>query len=82
MIHPRRDPPERGTGDNGGGSGGGGIVLGLPPALGGLLADLPRQGASWTKDRRDKFIAAFGVLVDYCFPIAAAEPEANTADDQ
>lgn len=42
---------------------------GMPPALAGLLASLPKDGDGWTQERRDKFVATFGAVVDFCFPI-------------
>lgn len=44
----------------------------LPPALAGLLASLPAGDTGWTQDKRDKFMSAFGVLLDFCVPIVAA----------
>lgn len=44
---------------------------GLPPALAGLLASLPPDGR-WTKAQRDKFMAAFPVMLDYSFTIVEA----------
>lgn len=49
---------------------------GLPPALTGLLTSLPEQGQGWTQERRDGFIAAFGSVVDYLYPII--EPNIDT----
>lgn len=43
----------------------------LPAALSGLLASLPADGVSWTQERRDKFMNAFSVILDYCYPIVA-----------
>ncbi|MBA3678375.1 MAG: DUF5343 domain-containing protein [Sphingosinicella sp.] len=68
-----------------GGSGGAGEqkhdsvkIGGVPPALAGLLASLPSQGAGWPKDQRDKFYATFGAVLDFCFPIMEARtPKEN-----
>jgi Family of unknown function (DUF5343) len=46
-----------------------GLPTGLPPALSGLLQSLPSDGAGWTKDKRDKFLNAFGTVLDLCFPV-------------
>jgi len=57
--------------------------LGLPPALAGLLQSLPSE-AGWTQAQRDKFFNAFGVMLDFCFPIVEAKPtspETVTAAD-
>lgn len=43
----------------------------FPPALSGLLASLPADGSGWTKESRDKFMAAFSVILDFCYPIEA-----------
>jgi hypothetical protein len=43
--------------------------LGLPPALAGLLSSLPQDGQAWTKANRDKFVATFAAVLDFCFPI-------------
>lgn len=48
---------------------------GLPAALSGLMASLPSDGQSWTQARRDKFMTAFPVILDYCFPIEAEPSE-------
>jgi hypothetical protein len=42
---------------------------GLPPALSGLLLSLPANGESWTKAERDRFVATFGAVLDFCFPV-------------
>lgn len=44
-------------------------MLGLPPALAGLLQSLPANGQSWTQDARDKFYKTFGAVLDFCFTI-------------
>jgi hypothetical protein len=41
----------------------------LPPALAGLLQSLPSTSEGWTKDRRGKFLNAFGTVLDLCFPV-------------
>lgn len=56
---------------------------GLPPALAGLLASLPKNGEGWTQERRDKFVTTFGAVVDFCFPIMEQLPAPmETAADQ
>jgi hypothetical protein len=54
----------------------------LPPALAGLLASLPADGEGWTRARRDKFVDTFGAVIDFCFPIVAAENENNRRTDE
>lgn len=75
-------------GGAGAGSGGSGIqspIVGLPPALSGLLQSLPANGKSWTQAQRDKFYKTFGAVLDFCIPIGEPEPEPapdnETADD-
>jgi hypothetical protein len=68
---PRATTPKRTTG--GGRGGGGGATTftpaagSLPPALSGLLAQIPAEG--WTQDRRDAFVATFEAVLDFCIPI-------------
>jgi len=45
------------------------LQAGLPPALAGLMASLPRAGDGWTQETRDKFVKLFGITLDFCFPI-------------
>jgi hypothetical protein len=40
-----------------------------PPALVGLLHMLPKNGASWTPERRNEFLTAFELVLDYSVPI-------------
>jgi hypothetical protein len=50
----------------------------FPPELTGLLNSLPPRAEGWTKDRRDKFLEAFGVVLDFVIPVREAhefEPE-------
>ena len=56
----------------------------FPPALAGLLSTLPTSNAGWTKDQRDRFIATFGAVLDYSFPLVAVAPasEAGDGDDK
>lgn len=58
------------------------IQHGLPPAIGGLLASLPKDGEGWTQSRRDKFMATFGAVIDFCFLTQSAEAATNTGTDQ
>jgi len=43
----------------------------LPAPMGGLLTKLPSEGNGWTRQERDKFMTAFGAVLDVCFPILA-----------
>lgn len=42
---------------------------GVPAAILGLLEDLPTDGKGWTAERRDDFLAAFGGVVKFLFPV-------------
>jgi hypothetical protein len=44
-------------------------VGGLPPAIIGLIGQLPSNGTSWTADRRDTFLKVLRVTLDYVYPI-------------
>lgn len=55
---------------------------GIPAALSGLLLDIPDPATGWTQDKRDKFMSAFGVLLDYSIPIVATPAPTITATDQ
>lgn len=41
----------------------------LPPPIAGLLASLPRSGESWTKVDRNRFVATFSAVLDFCYPV-------------
>src|SRR5205823_2196830 len=56
-------------------------VPGLPQSLAGLLTSLPSEGAGWTAERRQKFMAAFGTVLDLCFPIVE-EGEVSEAGEK
>ncbi len=50
----------------------------VPPALAGLLSSLPPTGKGWTQEARDKFMATFGTVLDFCFPVI----EHDEAEDE
>lgn len=50
---------------------------GIPAPLAGLLTRLPPDGRGWTKADREKFLATFGALLDFCYPIL----EKNRVED-
>ena len=54
-------------------------MQGLPPALAGLLADLPQNGSGWTAEKREGFKATFSVVLDYCFPIIKNDKQQTEA---
>jgi len=68
---PSSPPPPRYPG---GGETGQVHIVGLPPALSGLLQSLPASGQGWTQERRNAFVATFEAVIDFCFPIRAEEP--------
>jgi hypothetical protein len=47
----------------------------IPAPLAGLLAKLPPEGHGWTKESRQKFLATFETVLDFCFPVVKATPE-------
>lgn len=47
----------------------------IPSALAGLLASLPDEGKPWPKERRDRFVATFESVLDFCFPIGEPPDE-------
>ncbi|RTL74115.1 MAG: hypothetical protein EKK36_11455 [Bradyrhizobiaceae bacterium] len=57
-------------------------AMGLPAALTGLLASLPRDGGGWTQDKREKFMTTFGAVLDFCYPIVESEPAIQEAEEQ
>jgi Family of unknown function (DUF5343) len=70
MDAPRRTglsigPSARARDDSGGG---------VSQALLGLIASLPSSGTSWTKHQREKFMTAFGHVLDYTIPVADDTP--------
>lgn len=46
----------------------------LPPALVGLLEEIPRGGQGWTSQRRDEFLAAFRAVLDFSVPVVEQLP--------
>ncbi len=54
------------------------MAAGIPDPITGMLSSLPPQGRGWTQVERDKFMGAFGVVLDFCFPITENNaPRAN-----
>ncbi len=47
----------------------------VPPALAGILSGLPLEGESWTKARRDEFVAMFETVLDFCVPVVTDQPD-------
>ncbi|MDP3853125.1 DUF5343 domain-containing protein [Phenylobacterium sp.] len=54
---------------------------GLHPALGGLLSSLPTSGRGWTQEDRDRFLAAFSVVLDFAYPPGVSQ-SSNDAEDE
>jgi len=54
----------------------------IPAPLAGLLATLPSADTGWTAAKRERFIAAFKGVLDFCVPITDAdEPDESPEDD-
>jgi hypothetical protein len=53
----------------------------LPPGLVGLLRQIPRDGASWTADKREGFLNAFTAVLDYSVPIGDPDPPLPIDDE-
>jgi Family of unknown function (DUF5343) len=53
---------------------------GLPAPIAGLLSGLPANGAGWTAERRDQFLATFKAVIDFCFPIVENDVERDSED--
>lgn len=45
------------------------MATGLPPALSGLLEDLPTPPDGWTATERDKFLTTFKTILEYYIPV-------------
>ena len=58
------------------------IPSGMPPALAGLMANLPMESGGWTSEERERFMSTFGAVLDFCFPITVKSGPTNTATDQ
>jgi len=54
---------------------------GVPHAIQGLVASLPREGQSWTKEKRTQFITTLGAVLDFVYPISESET-ANSRDGE
>jgi hypothetical protein len=84
----RRPPPKTSVKFTGGGaprshSTGVGGGANYPAAIAGLLQSLPAEGDGWTKAKRDSFLTAFGVVLDFCFQqVSEAEATADAIIDE
>jgi hypothetical protein len=58
------------------------FFTGMPPALDGLLKSLPLDGKGWTQEQRDKFVATFPVIVDFCFPVVSASAPVENQEEE
>lgn len=54
----------------------------IPSGLVAILAMLPKNGAGWTRARRDQFIQLFGNALDFAIPVRDKEPAGPTDSDQ
>jgi hypothetical protein len=61
--------PGRGTRSNGSADSQGVGMKGVPAPLAGLFAALPSAEAGWNTASRDKFLATFETVLDFCIPI-------------
>jgi len=52
----------------------------VPPALVGLLRQLPAAGSGWSKKRRDSFMGLFGATLDYVYDLEDDEAESTAID--
>jgi hypothetical protein len=41
----------------------------VPPAVAGLLATLPRSGATWNQAQQERFLAAFKAVIELLYPV-------------
>jgi hypothetical protein len=55
---------------------------GLPPAIGGLLASLPRNGDGWTKEERKRWFEVFTTVVDFSIPVTTSKKVEAGEDDE
>ena len=60
----------------------------IPPALAGLIAQLPETGSVWTTRQRGNFLTAFGAALDVLFEVddivqvrASRDEEDRTGDE-
>ena len=53
---------------------------GLHPALAGLLSSLPAPERGWTQEDRDRFVTAFGVVLDFAYPPGLVRQPAGEAE--
>lgn len=56
-------------------------VAALPPALIGLLQQIPTDGKGWTEERRKAFMVAFEAVLDYTVPAVQEEYPVPQVDD-
>ena len=54
----------------------------IPPGLVAILAMLPKNGAGWSKARRDQFATLFGHALDFAIPIREREPQGPRDTDE
>jgi hypothetical protein len=54
---------------------------GMPPALAGLLQSIPSPETGWVKADRDRFMATFNTVLDFCIPIKTATQIKQDAEE-
>jgi len=67
QAQPRNSPKRKGDGSRHPQSHIG--VGSLPPALAGLMSQLPKPSVGWEKARRDLFVTTFESVLDFCIPV-------------
>jgi hypothetical protein len=51
----------------------------FPAPVAGMLTKLPPDGQGWTKAARDRFMTAFGAVIDFTYPIVEEDSESEAA---
>jgi hypothetical protein len=54
----------------------------IPPAIGGLLASLPRGGSGWPQAQRDRWVKTFEAVLDFAIPVRDIEPASQSGEDE
>jgi hypothetical protein len=57
------------------------VTADVPPALQGLLAQIPFDGEGWTKKKRDQFMTTFGAVLDFSVPIVEVDVKGDRIEE-